>query len=660
MKAMQSDIVGTGQMGVQANAPKRGMSRLAKVMVLFVSLTSMAIWSGDALAFNRYAVASTAWNLTSTWAATSGGAAGVSVPVAGDVVFIGETATARNPTIPAGYTAACATLNIGGSGSNSTLTLSANTSVLNVSGTISINRPTTNTRTVGLNVNAGTVNVTGNVVFAGTSATASRDDQITITTGTLNISGDLVLTTGAVNNNIITMSGGAGTINLAGNFTSVAGVYAALVGTLTPGTTSTFNFNGTAIAQTIPIGVSSIIYKNINVNNTSASGATLIAAISAANVTGNVNVQSGILNNGGFAIVGNAGAIFNVASGASFNLTGISAMASGFGTTTFGSTSTVSFQGGNQTIAAGLTYGHLILDGVAASTKTMGTAAAQTITVAGNFTVQGTTTTYNGNTFNPAVNLAGNFTNSATTFNSGTGTFTFSNVTPMAQSLTGATTFSNLAVSNAAGLTINSNVTVGTLLTLTTGKITTGANTLITTAACNAPSVSRCATANDCYVNGNLQKAIPGGVSTCNFEVGDATNYTPVSATFVAGTTLGNLTASVKQGDHPSITASGINANKSINRYWTLTNGGVGLPAAGYSAALSYMDPADKDAGMTTTCTGQRWNGTVWSTRATATCATGAGVSTIAGVNGFGDFAVGNTLGTYKGVNQLIDLREVY
>jgi hypothetical protein len=77
------------------------------------------------------------------------------------------------------------------------------------------------------------------------------------------------------------------------------------------------------------------------------------------------------------------------------------------------------------------------------------------------------------------------------------------------------------------------------------------------------------------WVNGNLQKAIPAGASTCTFEIGDATNYTPVTLVFAAGTGAGNLTANVTSGDHPNIGTSAIDPSFTVNRYWTLTNGGV-------------------------------------------------------------------------------------
>ena len=61
---------------------------------------------------DRYSVASGNWNATSTWSAKSGGAAGVSFPVAGDNVTI-EDGDIVNVNIT---DAECANLNIGGGG----------------------------------------------------------------------------------------------------------------------------------------------------------------------------------------------------------------------------------------------------------------------------------------------------------------------------------------------------------------------------------------------------------------------------------------------------------------------------------------------------------------------------------------------------------------
>ena len=92
-------------------------------------------------------------------------------------------------------------------------------------------------------------------------------------------------------------------------------------------------------------------------------GATLSATITSTLVTGNLSVQSGTLNNGGFAITLASGKNLALSSGATFNLTGTSTMVSvsGGGTKTFDPASTVNYAGAGaaQNVSAE-NYGNLL------------------------------------------------------------------------------------------------------------------------------------------------------------------------------------------------------------------------------------------------------------------------------------------------------------
>ena len=284
-------------------------------------------------------------------------------------------------TIPTAITASCASLEIGVTRTNSveSLLFSSATSTLSVSGNVIVYGPTgSNVREIALN--AGTMTVGGNLEL-GTGQTGNNSNRITkltITTGTMTVSGNLTFNNVNGSNPAqtqINMSGGAGTFNLGGAF-----IINNSSGTLSSSTSSTFNFNGSA-AQTIPIGVSSVVFNDINTNN--LSGVTLSNAISTSNVLGDINVQSGILNNGGFAMAGGSGDTFSIADDAVFNLSGTSAFPIGFGTTTLGGTSTVNYNGTNQNVA-NKSYGNLVL-----STSGNKTFAGAT-TIAGNLTLSGT------------------------------------------------------------------------------------------------------------------------------------------------------------------------------------------------------------------------------------------------------------------------------
>jgi hypothetical protein len=525
----------------------------------------------------------------------------------------------------------CTSLTLNGSDSPTSFTHSG-TSTL-TAGSVTLN-PQSDNLLDAWNINAGSATVSGNVTVNVASATAGHLQKIVITTGTLTVQGNLVYAnTLLAANGIIDMSGGAGTLNLAGALTVTT------LGTLTPGTSSTFNYNGTAAGQTVSFA-SAITYNNLHLNNTNASGATLGAAVTAANVGGNLRVQSGTLSNGGFAVDGNAGKIFEVANGATYKMTTTTDMVTGFGTRTFGVTSTADYAGTSQTVS-NEAYGNLTLSG--SSTKTMPGSA---MTVAGNFTMSGTASataaagvTVNGNfsigssatfgagTFSHAI--GGNFTND-NTFTASTSTVTLNGSSTQTIAGATATAFNHLTINNANGITLSVSPTVNGTLTFTSGKVTTGSNTLIIS---STGSVSR----TSGHVVGNLQKYVATGGTARSFEIGDASNYTPVDVSFGNVSTAGTLTASTTSGDHPNIGTSGIDASKSVNRFWSMTNSGIVFN--NYTITLNFVS-GDVDAGANTSnfivakYTSGTWTTpTVGTTTSTSTQATG--------VTAFCDYQVG-------------------
>ena len=577
----------------------------------------------------RYAVASGNWNSTSTWAASSGGTAGVSVPTSGDDVFIGEGATSYTVTVPTGISAVCNNLNMGLDGAAGVITFATSSSNLTVYGDLSMNVPNAAV-TSAINVNAGTLNVNGSAELSNDpstreSTTATFINQINITTGTVNISGNLTFSALAAAQSQIIFTN-AGTLNLAGNF-----IIPASLGTLTPGTTSTVNFNGTSVAQTIPIGLSAITYSNLTINNTHASGAIISAAISATNVTGNLSVASGTLNNGGFAIVGNGAKTFSVSAGASFLVSGTtSAFPSGFGTNTLGSTSTVNYKGsGDQTIfdVASPGYGHLIL--ATGGTKTIATdgldvqgnitisagttlaASSFTSNIKGNwinngtFTANSSTINFNGtstisgssaNSFNnlaiaassfltgPAsgtINVAGNYSNSGSfTHNSGTVIF---NGTGAQTINSGGSSFNNFSITNTGGTCTASTNTITVV-----GTFTTAASTILDMGA-NALSVATVAHSGTLNTQNTTGTPITTGKTW-----GGTVNYNAI-----AGQT-------VMAGTYSNLTISGTGTNSKIASGNIAVNGVLNLASANASAtqgALS-MDTYTLTMGVSANTTG--------------------------------------------------------
>lgn len=539
------------------------------------------------------------------------------VNVSGSITFANTAAQARF------VSTGVSTTNVGGNFTPGALTAGAGMGTINFNGTVAAQSmgafTTFNNVTVANTNAAGVVTMAGNSTLAGsltvTSGTLNKNTRTLAVAGSLAVNGAITGTSGN-----ITLSGAGATIDGTGSITTTTGVL-----TITN-------------AKTIPA----------TANLTVASPTTLSAATTVTN-NGTINKTTTTALNGANATT----SIWVNTAGSTLNYAGTNApMATGvFDVSATGNT--VNYNGAAQTVeppgGATPAYYHLALSGSGA--KTMGatavngdftmsgtatTAPTGALTVGGSFTI-GATNIFTAGAL--AHSVGGNWNNSGT-FTAGTGTMTFNGTAQ--QTLTGATIFNNLTVNNAAGIVLANDITATSaaagVVTLTSGVVATGVNTLIVPRSCVTPSVTR----TGGWVNGNLQKSIPAGASTCNFEVGDAANYTPVSTTFVAGTTAGNLTASTVGAQHPSIgdASSDLDTSRMVNRYWTLTNGGVGLPAAGYSSIFNFINPGDLTAGaIPANFEVENWSGAAWST---TTAGTRAASSTQANsLTTFGAFAVG-------------------
>ncbi|MEI7897565.1 MAG: hypothetical protein WCJ26_11060, partial [bacterium] len=199
-------------------------------------------------------------------------------------------------------------------------------------------------------------------------------------------------------------------------------------------------------------------------------------------------------------------------------------------------------------------------------------------------------------------------------------------------------TFENFTWNNAsqsATQNLSADMTVTGALTLTAGKITTGAYYVI---------VGLNGTASNSgagYISGNLRRYVSGAVTTGEFPVGDANAYAPFSIS-CTGTPTGNGYIDVSTGAAQPPFASGLSQSKYINRKWTISNNGVtGITA--YSPACTFVD-ADKVGSPTTgslrlrKLTSGTWYTTNGSTATNTITATG--LST-AGLTATSDFYVG-------------------
>ncbi|HEY4798431.1 MAG TPA: T9SS type A sorting domain-containing protein, partial [Bacteroidia bacterium] len=270
-------------------------------------------------------------------------------------------------------------------------------------------------RTVTLS-NAGTIGI------AGTFSPVAGATAYTIAGSTINFNGNIAQSIPAFNYyNLTSSSIGARTLAAVGTI-GIAGVFTLGTNTYTIAG-STINFNGT-IDQTIPA------FNYNNLTSSSTGGRTLAAA-------------------------GTTGIAGTFTPGANtYTITG----------------STIDFNGaGAQTIPL-FTYNHLTAS--TGGTKTLGGA----ITANGNVTIS-SPATLDVSASNYALNIGGNFTNN-NTLTARNGTVTMNGA--IAQTINGnATTFYNLTVTNAAGVTCNIPMRINSTVAATSGTLSTGANSVV-------------------------------------------------------------------------------------------------------------------------------------------------------------------------------------
>ncbi|MFC5193161.1 YDG domain-containing protein [Algoriphagus aquatilis] len=442
---------------------------------------------------NLYArVTSGNWNNTSSWSAASeGGTSCTCVPTSADNVYILTFNGRRTITIPSDYAAVAKNLYLGfdsstGLKEQSLLQFSGSSS-LTVEEDLEVYTSNDGGKPREIYLDAGTLTVGRDFKLTKASGSTLENTLLRISTGTANLN-NVELNGSEANRANITFTG-AGTLNISGNFSVI-------LGTLTP-STGTVNFRGTA-AQTIPIGVSSVIYGNLDINNTSSSGATLSAAVTAANVTGNIrvgNVTTGSrLNTNDRAVTLAASRTLTVAAGsilnagsstitfgasgtATINGTFITADTEGFSgtagsaisstntpTINLGSNSTVEFSAAStQTLTVRSDYANLTLSG---GSKTVGSG---TLGVSGNLSI-GSGATYNGSG-NPTLNVGGNFTNNGN-FTQGTELVTLNGTSAQTIGGSSSTAFGSLTLSNnSAPVSTSANITASGTLTVNSGAI---------------------------------------------------------------------------------------------------------------------------------------------------------------------------------------------
>ena len=158
------------------------MKTYLQLLRLPVAILALVLLTSSTRAADRYAVANGNWSATATWSATSGGAAGATVPVAGDNVFIGGF------TVTVTGTAACSAVTF--TGTSGTLTVNSGIT-LTVSGTITLQNSNSGNRAATIS-GAGTISC-ANIQVGGVVTPPSSDRTINLTSSVaiMNISGNL-------------------------------------------------------------------------------------------------------------------------------------------------------------------------------------------------------------------------------------------------------------------------------------------------------------------------------------------------------------------------------------------------------------------------------------------------------------------------------------
>lgn len=168
-----------------------------------------------------------------------------------------------------------------------------------------------------------------------------------------------------------------------------------------------------------------------------------------------------------------------------------------------------------------------------------------------------------GSTFNGSggftTDIDGNISRVGT-FTAGTGTSTVILSGTTAQNILSSMTFNNLTITNPAGVTLGSGITVGGILTLTSGTLTTAENKVIISN--NAPTAVVISAGS---INGEIQRAIASG-STGTYR------FTDANTLIIPNGSQSSLTVNVKSfpGTFPPYVTQGT----PINRYYSVTVSG--------------------------------------------------------------------------------------
>jgi hypothetical protein len=408
-----------------------------------------------------------------------------------------------------------------------------------------------------------------------------------------------------------------------------------------------------------------IIPTGINVNILSSSGSRTVNSLNLSGGTGSVTVNAtspaaltitSSVNFGGLGTIAGSGPL-TIASGASIttaNATGLAGSISNFTSRTL----------------LLPTNGNYTFNGTAAQTTGALPANVNNLTINNSSGLDPTITLNNtgGITINGALTLtagifkvagdriitigsAATISVAAGTLDVNTGTLTkiaFNNTTNLSLPTTLFSTNPKNMEVNGGGITLGANLTVVNTLTLTSGKITLGANDLNVNGSISGTSSSNYIVTDGA---GFLVLPIPASIATTSFPIGTSTTYRPATVEYttapaVAGTLKARFIASAPATTGLPIT-EGMSTVDAVSPtgYWRLNSGPtdgvytVTLDAIGFTKA----DGVTAISSLTGLRLIKRPTLGSWAATTTTTTTDPSSLSSLssAGLTGFSDFALG-------------------
>ncbi len=230
------------------------------------------------------------------------------------------------------------------------------------------------------------------------------------------------------------------------------------------------------------------------------------------------------------------------------------------------------------------------------------------VTVSGNITIGSTGTLSLSEASGGDIKVNGDWYDNGTFNPKGRAVFFIGGSGDQQIAKSGGETFDFLIVDKTAGsLLLNDNITLNQTLTLTSGKITTGAQKVVITSTGGISGGS-----STSYINGNLQRHFATGSSIARaYPIGDASTYAPATITMGTSSTAGSILLNTTGADHPNIGTYGLSATKYVKRYWSATN--VGAVFSNTSIEFNYVAGDVQGSGVAANMKAARYTtGTGW------------------------------------------------